>query len=108
MAKGSINDFAEYNFQPKELLQMICEMYVCLSRADKDKVYKLITEDGRSYRPATFQKAARILKREQLISQDLLKDFETFVQQLNELAQSQEAALASVNIPDHYLDPIMS
>merc|ERR1712187_823580 len=38
----------------------------------------------------------------------MLKDFEKFVQELNELAKSQEAALASVTVPDNYLDPIMS
>ncbi|CAE8655499.1 unnamed protein product, partial [Polarella glacialis] len=71
-------------------------------------VQKMITEDGRSYRPKTFQKAVGILKREQMISTQLLKEFEIFVQELNELAASQEAALANVTIPDEFLDPIMS
>merc|ERR1719298_279975 len=38
----------------------------------------------------------------------MLSDFETFVNQLNDLAKAQEAAYANVVIPDHYLDPIMS
>merc|ERR1712060_1037453 len=38
----------------------------------------------------------------------MLNDFRTFVQELNQLASSQEAALANVTIPDEYLDPIMS
>jgi len=108
MAKGERVDFDEYEFKPKELLQMIAEMYVFTSRADKSKVFKTITEDGRSYRPQTFAKAVSILKREQLISQAMLKEFETFVKELNDMAASQEAALANVTIPDHYLDPIMS
>merc|ERR1712107_637742 len=91
-----------------ELLQMIAEMYVFVGRADKEKVQKMITEDGRSYHLKTFAKAVKILKREQMISQELLKAFETFVQELNDLAVSQEAALAAVKIPDNYLDPIMS
>eukprot|EP00933_Yihiella_yeosuensis_P067688 TRINITY_DN7268_c3_g1_i1.p1 TRINITY_DN7268_c3_g1~~TRINITY_DN7268_c3_g1_i1.p1 ORF type:complete len:956 (-),score=207.10 TRINITY_DN7268_c3_g1_i1:143-2755(-) len=108
MQKGQANDFEEYNFKPKELLQMIAEMYVFVGRADKEKVQKMITDDGRSYRPKTFQKAVSILKREMMISPQLLKEFETFVQELNELAANQEAALANVDIPDEFLDPIMS
>lgn len=107
MQKGQANDFEEYNFKPKELLQMIAEMYVFVGRADKEKVQKMITEDGRSYRPKTFMKAVGILKREMMISAAMLKEFETFVQELNELAKSQEAALANVQVPDEYLDPIM-
>jgi len=108
MQKGQVNDFDEYNFKPKELLQMIAEMYVFVGRADKDKVMKMITEDGRSYRPKTFAKAVSILKRENMISKEILTEFEQFVQGLNDLASSQEAALAGVQIPDQYLDPIMS
>merc|ERR1712007_29327 len=36
------------------------------------------------------------------------REFEKFVKELNELASSQEAALANVTVPDNYLDPIMS
>merc|ERR1712039_1075611 len=68
----------------------------------------MITEDGRSYQPNTFMKAVSILRREHMISSEMLKAFGTFVQELNELAKSQEAALANVDIPDTYLDPIMS
>jgi len=106
--KGQSKDFDQYNFQPTELLQFIAEMYVFVARADKDRVQKMITEDGRSYRPKTFLTAARILKRERVISTDMLSEFEKFVQQLNELAASQEAALANLDIPDNYLDPIMA
>merc|ERR1712187_634864 len=38
----------------------------------------------------------------------MLNDFEKFVNELNQLASDQEAALANVDIPDNYLDPIMS
>merc|ERR1712222_275616 len=86
----------------------IAEMYVCIGRADKEKVQRMITEDGRSYRPKTFNKAVEILKREGMIAPAMLNDFRTFVQELNQLASAQEAALANVDIPDNYLDPIMS
>jgi len=106
--KGASKDFEEFNFKPKELLQWIAEMYVFVSREGKDTVLKMITEDGRSYRPQTFQKAVSILRREQMISRDMLAEFEKFVQELNALAKQQADAMASVDIPDNYLDPIMS
>merc|ERR1712039_249661 len=64
-------------------------------------------EDGRSYKAKTFLKAVAILKREQIMAPQMLQDFEAFVDQLNQLACDQEAALANVTIPDNYLDPIM-
>lgn len=106
--KGESKDWDAFNFQPKELLQWIAEMYVFVARADKDRVLKMITEDGRSYKPDTFNKAVRVLKRERMISEEMLKDFEAFVQQLNDLATAQNAALANLEIPDQYLDPIMA
>merc|ERR1719181_17386 len=67
----------------------------------------MITEDGRNYRAETFTKAVRILTREHMISADVLKEFDVFVKQLNDLAGAQEAALRDLEIPDHFLDPIM-
>merc|ERR1719443_75322 len=43
-----------------------------------------------------------------MMSQAMLKDFEQFVDDLNAFATQQEAALANVDIPDNYLDPIMA
>lgn len=106
--KGASHDFEEFNFKPKELLQMIAEMYVFVGRADKDRVHKMIIEDGRSYASTTFLKAVKILRRENMIGKEMLGDFENFVQELNALSQAQEEALANVEIPDNYLDPIMA
>jgi|EP00427_Karlodinium_veneficum_P039908 hypothetical protein len=105
--KGESKDFETFNFYPKELLQFIAEMYVFVSRSDKLKVQRLVLEDGRSYNPRTFQKAVGILRRERVIPTGMLTDFEEFVTELNALAASQEAAIANVDIPDNYLDPIM-
>merc|ERR1719401_1979383 len=108
MQKGKARDFEEYNFSPEELLHMIAEMYIYVARSDKEKVQKMITEDGRSYRPKTFQKACQVLRRKQLLSAEVTKEFEDFVGDLNKLAASQEAAMANITIPDEFLDPIMS
>jgi len=108
LSKGPATDLDQFEFKPRELLQMIVEMYVSVARADKDKVMTMITEDGRSYRPKTFLKAVTMSKRDGIVPPADVKYFEEFVLGLNALAASQEAALASIEIPDHYLDPIMA
>lgn len=106
--KGTSRDFDQYNFNPRELLCWIGELYVYLRRVDKEKVLRMIVEDGRSYKHQTFHKATVILGRENLMSQELLEEFKEFVQACRERAEQQNEALAAVDIPDEFLDPIIS
>jgi hypothetical protein len=71
-------------------------------------VTKIVAEDLRFYKPETFRKAVNILRRERLLTQELLQEFESFVKRLNEFATQQKNALDSVTIPDEYLDPLMA
>eukprot|EP00397_Hematodinium_sp_SG-2012_P002574 GEMP01002581.1.p1 GENE.GEMP01002581.1~~GEMP01002581.1.p1 ORF type:complete len:1013 (+),score=207.23 GEMP01002581.1:205-3243(+) len=100
-------DFELFNFNPRELLCWIAELYVFLKREDKDKVVRMIIEDGRSYKNATFMKATRILAREGLIQHEMLQEFKDFVQETDQYATQQSEAMANVDIPDEFLDPIM-
>jgi len=102
-----VNDFDEFNFKPKDLLMYVVEMYVCIAKECEDKAIRIIVEDERNYSPKTFQKAARVGGREGIIQADTLKDFETFVAKLAEFAQKTKEAMANVEIPDEFLDPIM-
>lgn len=45
MSKGPATDLDQYDFKPKEILQMIVEMYVAVAREDKARVMTMITED---------------------------------------------------------------
>jgi hypothetical protein len=102
-------DFAQFEFDPKKLLNHIIEMYVYLARGDRrEKIAKVLSEDLRYYRPETLRKAINIARREHLIAPDMLKEFEDFVKFTNEYATNVKSAVDSVEIPDEFLDPIMA
>jgi len=46
MSKGPATDLDQYDFKPREILQMIVEMYVAVAREDKARVMTMITEDA--------------------------------------------------------------
>jgi hypothetical protein len=102
-------NFAFFEFDPKQLLFQILEMYVYLARGDRrEKVAKVLSEDKRYYRPETLRKAISIAKREHLIRAEMLKEFEEFSKFTNEMSQSLLSVMDSVEIPDEFLDPIMA
>ncbi|EER16864.1 ubiquitination factor e4, putative [Perkinsus marinus ATCC 50983] len=107
--KGKSYDFNEYNFDPKDLLRKLAEMYVYLARGGgMEKISRIVADDQRYYSPQTFNKAVTILRRERLLVGDEFNEFEAFVKHLNETAAKREEAMDSVEIPDNYLDPIMA
>ncbi|KAF4656359.1 hypothetical protein FOL47_009025 [Perkinsus chesapeaki] len=107
--KGKSYDFNEYNFDPKDLLRKLAEMYVYLARGGgTEKISRIVADDQRYYSPQTFNKAVTILRRERLLVGDEFKEFEAFVKHLNETASKREEAMDNVEIPDNYLDPIMA
>jgi len=108
-AQNKVKDFAEYNFDPKLLLSQICTIYVVLMREGteaKGKTLQFIAQDSRYYNPQTFAKAARILKRDRMLSGDLIVGFNDFIKELQVRGEAQAAA-DEVDIPDEFLDPIL-
>ncbi|KAF4682500.1 hypothetical protein FOZ60_010458 [Perkinsus olseni] len=107
--KGKSYDFNEYNFDPKDLLRKLAEMYVYLARGGgTEKISRIVADDQRYYSPQTFNKAVTILRRERLLVGDEFNEFEAFVKHLNDTASKREEAMDNVEIPDNYLDPIMA
>ena len=100
-------DFEEYNFDPKLLLSQICTIYTVLGREAPAKTRRFVAEDGRYYKPESFKKAVRIVKRERILKAEVIKDFEEFAKDLAE-KEMQMQAEAEVDIPDEYLDPMMA
>jgi len=105
--QSGVKDFDEFNFKPVDLLSYVIEMYACIARECKERAIRIIAEDERNYSAKTFQKAVHISRRENVVSSDVLKDFERFVAELNEKARATKEALDSVEVPDEFLDPIM-
>ena len=106
--KGEKRDFEVYEFDPKDLLNKLCEMYVFLADAGREKLARIMADDTRFYKPETFRKALIIVRRERLLNAEFSRKFEDFVKYLNEFATARKDALDSVTIPDHFLDPLMA
>jgi hypothetical protein len=106
-AKSGSKDFEEYNFDPKKLLMQICVIYITLAREAPEKTRRLVSEDGRYYKPETFKKALRILTRERMINEEQQKQFQQFTSELAE-RQMQAQQAEDVDIPEEYLDPVMA
>eukprot|EP00392_Amoebophrya_sp_AT5.2_P004985 g4994.t1 len=104
--KGQSRDFEEYHFKPVELLSMICDMYSTIAAVEKDKVLHLIASDHRGYDANTFQKAARIVRREAMLPKEKAQAFEALVEELKSQAGAEDA-LANVDVPDEFMDPLM-
>ena len=96
----------EYGFNPKELLSSIVNVFNNLS--GKQNFVQAIAKDGRSYKPANFEKAKDIMKKFVLKSPDELRLW-------NNLAQNVAAAKAADeeeeqdlgDIPDEFMDPLI-
>ncbi|XP_057872482.2 probable ubiquitin conjugation factor E4 [Cryptomeria japonica] len=103
----TLRDPEKYEFRPKKLLKQIAEIYVHLSRGDKDNVFpSAVSSDGRSYKDQLFSEAAELLRR---IGED-----GRIIQEFVDLSAKARAAASEAmdtesmlgDIPDDFLDPI--
>ena len=102
-----VEDPQKYNFNPKELLGTIVDIY--LNFAHSEVFRKAIAEDGRSYKHEVLVDAARLLARSQIRPPEHEHRFLEMADQVKEIAASAEDWEAKLGeIPDEYLDPIMS
>ncbi|PNS14592.1 Ubiquitin conjugation factor E4 [Sphaceloma murrayae] len=96
----------EYGFNPKQLLSDLLDVYLNLRR--KESFHLAVARDGRSYRPANFQKAASLMERFSLKSRDELLQFAALQDAIAKAhAADQQAEEDLGEIPDELLDPIM-
>jgi ubiquitin conjugation factor E4 B len=101
-----VEDARKYHFDPKALLSDFIDVY--LNLGPKPEFVKAVAADGRSYKPANFEEASRILK-------DVLSKPIEVVSAWNNLrgrvAQAKEeldqAELDLGEIPPEFEDPIM-
>jgi ubiquitin conjugation factor E4 B len=106
-AKDGRNDFAAFNFQPRDLLSKIAHIYVLAANAHKQKVVRLIADDS-MYKAETFLKARRILEREGIASAAQRAAFADFVKDLNASVAELRNTMDEVEWPDELLDPLMA
>ncbi|GMG05505.1 unnamed protein product [Aspergillus oryzae] len=68
-----VDNLQEYGFNPRALLSEIVDVY--LNLMNKENFIVAVARDGRSYKPANFEKAAEILRKWSLKSPEELKRY---------------------------------
>lgn len=101
-----VDDLNSYGFNPRALLAELVSTYLNLS--DKPNFVLAVARDGRSYKPAVFDKASTIMSRFVLKSPDDLARFEKLKADIAAAKAEDEAAEQDLGeIPDEFLDPLM-
>jgi ubiquitin conjugation factor E4 A len=110
-----VKDLEHYSFKPRDLVEKICAVYVNLGRHDARKDFFLaICRDKRSYNPQLFREAQKVLDafcRTNGDTGDLIDGIGQLAHsvQLTEAAENEEEELLTdEDVPDEFLDPIMS
>lgn len=109
--KFNVTDKNDYEFKPKEILEKICQIYINLGDSRTNRKYKefcsAVSSDGRSYSETLLPQATDILFRTGMSS--LGTEFEKLSGLVKEIAQQNKLdEVSTEDIPDTFLDPIMS
>ncbi|GAB1191608.1 hypothetical protein APSETT444_000788 [Aspergillus pseudonomiae] len=101
-----VDNLQEYGFNPRALLSEIVDVY--LNLMNKENFIVAVARDGRSYKPANFEKAAEILRKWSLKSPEELKRWEQLQRRVREAKEADEQAEEDLGeVPDEFLDPLM-
>lgn len=98
-----VDNPGEYGFNPKALLAGLIEVYLNLK--DKENFILAVARDGRSYRPANFEKATTILKtRTTLKSSEELAAWTALGQKIRLAKETDDQAEEDLGeVPDEFL-----
>ena len=102
-----VDNMQEYGFNPKALLSEIVDVYINLK--DKENFVFAVARDGRSYKPANFEAATRILQRWALKSPEELSAWNSLgvkFKKAKELDDQAEEDLG--DIPDDFLGKMLA
>lgn len=101
-----VENLHEYGFNPRALLSEIVDVY--LNLMSKQNFVTAVARDGRSYKPANFDKAAEILRKWALKSPEELKRWGQLQKRVMETREADEQAEEDLGeVPDDFLDPLM-
>jgi len=106
--KASEQEYDELGFNPKEIVTQVVEIYLFLSRVDRNEVARIVSKDERYYSSTTFSKSVRFVRKYNLLSGAPLDEFDGFVKELAEKVSQQRAAFNEAEIPDNYLCEMMA
>ncbi|KAH8697184.1 putative ubiquitin fusion degradation protein UfdB [Talaromyces proteolyticus] len=101
-----VGNLQEYGFNPRGLLSEIADVY--LNLMEKENFIYAVARDGRSYKPQNFEKAAEILRKWALKSEEDMAKWAQLQKRVKEAKEADEQAEEDLGeIPDEYLDPLM-
>lgn len=106
MGQLKVSNPQKYHFQPRVLLSDFVDIY--LNLGSSQAFIEAVAQDGRSYKPATFDKARFILMKRSMKESTELEKFDALkkkFQEAKELAEQAEMDLG--DIPPEFEDPIM-
>ena len=96
----------EYSFNPRALLSDIMTVYINLST--RPNFIEAIAKDGRSYKPANFEKAKGIMKKRVLKSPDELLIWDKLATDVAAAKAAEEEEEADLgDVPDEFYDPLV-
>jgi ubiquitin conjugation factor E4 B len=106
-ANLKVEDPRKYQFHARSLLSEFIDIYLNLSV--QDSFIDAVARDGRSYKPANFEAAIRIITRHSLKSSEDIKKFSALKERFRISKELEDQADDDLGeIPDEYLDPIMA
>jgi ubiquitin conjugation factor E4 B len=97
-----VDNREEYGFNPRALLAEIVDVYINLR--DKENFVFAVARDGRSYKPANFDKAATILRTFHLRSSDQIQLWTELAERFKRAKEIDDQAEEDLGeIPDEFL-----
>ncbi|XP_033107323.1 ubiquitin conjugation factor E4 A-like isoform X3 [Anneissia japonica] len=101
-----VSNFEEYEFNPKQLVKDISQIYVNLG--DRDEFCEAVARDERSYTPGLFIQVERVLLKIFAPSSVIeeIKVVATKVKSMSMMKETEEELFADA--PDEFLDPLLS
>ncbi|XP_033641514.1 ubiquitin conjugation factor E4 A-like [Asterias rubens] len=104
MGALKVKDFDEFDFKPGSLVQHICQIYINLG--DIDDFCSAVSRDGRSYSPALFTRADRVLKK-LFAPPEMISEMTFFADKVRAMAEKhEEEEEIFADAPDEFIDPL--
>lgn len=101
-------EYEDLNFNAKELVRQIAEIYLFLVRVNRDEVCRIVAKDERYYSPRTFGKAVNFARKYGCLTGENLEEFDKWVKELEAKVSDQRVAFGEANIPERFLCEMMA
>jgi ubiquitin conjugation factor E4 B len=100
-----VADPDRFNFKPKKLLAALAQVY--LNLAPEGDFIRAVADDGRSYSKELFERFARTLKNRAIMTDAEVAGVIAFAQKVEDM-KATIMIEDEREIPDEFLDPLMS